>query len=139
MHPGLNLNNLKYFLDAVESESISEAARRSFVTQSAVSQGIQKLEKALAVSLITHQRNCFKLTPEGQIIFSLTLQLFKTLKEMTDISQEAESIVSGQINVVCTQSIAINKICPILQKFKKDYPQVSVKMKVGKMENICLL
>lgn len=64
MTPGLNLNNLRYFYDAAEAEGISEAARRNFVTQSAVSQGIQKLEMALGISLITHQRNCFKLTAE---------------------------------------------------------------------------
>lgn len=137
MNSGLNLNNLKYFYDAVETESISEAARRNFVTQSAVSQGIQKLEKALSVSLITHQRNCFKLTPKGQIVFTLTLQIFKTLKEIIDVTQEDSDIVSGQINVVCTQSIAMNLISSVLQKFKKEYPHASVNMKIGKMENIC--
>lgn len=137
MQPGLNLSNLKYFYDAVESESISEAARRNFITQSAVSQGIQKLEKALGVSLITHQRNCFKLTSEGQTVFLLTQQIFKTLKAMTDIAQEQQEVISGQINVACTQSIAMNVISRILQKLKMDYPQVSVKMKIGKMENIC--
>lgn len=139
MHPGLNLNNLKYFYDAVETGSISEAARRNFITQSAVSQGIQKLEKALAVSLITHQRNCFKLTAEGQVVFSLTLQIFKTLKDMIDVAQSHSDIVKGEVNVVCTQSIAMNLISSVLQKMKQVYPQVSVKMKIGKMENVCLM
>lgn len=139
MHPGLNLNNLKYFYDAVETESISESARRNFITQSAVSQGIQKLEKALGLSLITHQRNCFKLTSEGQNIFSLTQQIFRTLKTMTDVAQDHVDIVSGQINITCTQSIAMNLIATILQKLKKDYPQMSIQMKIGKMENISLM
>lgn len=137
MHPGLNLNNLKYFYDAVETGSISAAARRNFVTQSAVSQGIQKLEKALAVSLITHQRNCFKLTSEGQTVFSLTQQIFRTIKTMTDVAQELQDIVSGQINLACTQSIAMNLISSVLKSLKIDYPQISVNMKIGKMENIC--
>jgi DNA-binding transcriptional LysR family regulator len=139
MHPGLNLSNLKYFYDAVESQSISEAARKNFVTQSAVSQAIQKLEKAFGVSLITHQRNCFKVTPEGESIFVHTRQLFQTLKTMSTISQESLKVVSGQINIACTQSIAMNLIADALQVAKKTYPQVSVNMKIAKMENIPLL
>lgn len=139
MHPGLNLINLKYFYDAVETESISESARRNFVTQSAVSQAIQKLETALAMSLITHQRNCFKTTPEGETIFFLTRQIFQTLKTMTTVSQEACTTVSGTINLVCTQSVAMNLIADALQKSREIYPQVAVNMKIAKMENISLL
>lgn len=79
MHPGLNLNNLKNFYDAVECHSISDTAKKNFITQSAVSQGILKLERALQVDLITHQRNCFKLTVEGEQIYELTQALFGTL------------------------------------------------------------
>ncbi|MBS0654234.1 MAG: LysR family transcriptional regulator [Verrucomicrobia bacterium] len=134
--PGLNVTNLKYFYDAVDAESISESARRNFVTQSAVSQGIQKLERALSTPLISHQRNCFKVTPEGEAVFALTLQLLKILKEIETVTKEAKDVVSGQINVVCTQSVAMNLFCPVLQKFKQEYPQVTVKMKIGKMESI---
>lgn len=139
MLPGLNLNNLKYFYDAVENQSISEAARRNFVTQSAVSQGIQKLERALSLSLITHQRNFFKLTPEGQVVFGLTQQLFGTLKAMCDVAQDQSQSVSGQLNFTCTQSIAMNLISTTLPQMKELFPQVSIKMKISKMDNICLL
>lgn len=139
MDAGINLTNLKYFYDAVDAESISESARRNFVTQSAVSQGIQKLERALSVALISHQRNCFKVTPEGEAVFALCLQLFKIVKEIASITKEAQDTISGQINVMCTQSVAMNLFCPVLQKFKKEYPQVVVRMKIGKMENISVM
>lgn len=139
MQPGLNFNNLKFFYDAVEAESISEAARRNYITQSAVSQGILKLEKALGFPLITHQRNCFKLTPEGQQIFLMAQQIFRTLKSMMDLIQEGSSIISGEINLACTQSIAMNIVSTSLQKLKSDYPKVSMKIKIAKMENICLM
>lgn len=139
MHPGLNLNNLKYFFDAVETESISESAKRNFITQSAVSQGIQKLEKSLSTPLLTHQRNCFKLTPAGQQVFVLTQQIFKIIKELKDVVEDHNNIPSGQVNIVCTQSIAMNLISVILQKINADYPKVSVQLKICKMETVCLM
>jgi len=58
---------------------------------------------------------------------------------MTDIAQDHLDVVSGQVNIVCTQSIAMNLISGVLKKIKLEYPQISVKMKIGKMENICLM
>lgn len=136
MAPGLNLNNLKYFYDAVEAKSLSEAARRNFITQSAVSQGIQKLEKALGFSLITHQRNCFKVTPEGVRIFLLSQQIFRALKAMHDLAHEHMDVMSGDVHIVCTQSIAMNLIAAVLQTLKLKYPQISLNMKIMKMEHI---
>lgn len=139
MNPGLNLNNLKYFYDAVESQSVSEAARKNFITQSAVSQGILKLEKALKISLITHHRNLFKLTIEGEIIYHQAQALFNILKNMQDLAQEQSQVVSGQINLTCTQSIAINLLSNVLEKMQKLYPQVTIKLKISKMDQIRLM
>lgn len=138
MNPGLNLNNLKYFYDAVESASISEAARKNFITQSAVSQGILKLERALQVDLITHQRNYFKLTIEGEQIFQLAQTLFGTLKAMQDVASEQAEELSGEINLTCTQSIAMNLLSTAFQTMRKSHPKVSVRLKISKMDQICL-
>ena len=137
MNPGFNLNNLKYFYDAVENKSISEAARKNFVTQSAVSQGILKLEKALNLNLISHHRNFFKLTAEGEMLYHLTQQLFGTLKTMQNLSQETAIDLSGQINITCTQSIAVNLLSKTLQQMHELHPKVTVKLKISKMEQIC--
>ena len=75
-----NLIYLKYFIDAAESNSVSESAKKNFVTQSCVSQGIKKLEQTLKVDLTMHLRNRFKLTEEGKIIFIKGKQVFKSLK-----------------------------------------------------------
>lgn len=139
MNPGLNLNNLKYFYDAVESQSITEAARKNFITQSAVSQGILKLEKALNVDLITHQHNLFKLTVEGEIIYEYAQALFATLKSMQNVAQEQSRVISGQIKLACTQSIAMNLLCDAMQQMKKNYPQVEIRLKISKLESIILL
>lgn len=139
MNPGLNLNNLKYFYDAVECQSVSESARKNYITQSAVSQAILKLEKALKVNLITHQRNFFKLTAEGEIVFSLTQQLFSTLKALQEVAQEQTKVISGQVSLACTQSIAVNIISNALKLTKEKYPQIKINLKICKMEQICLL
>jgi DNA-binding transcriptional LysR family regulator len=123
----------------VENQSISEAARKNFITQSAVSQGILKLEKSLNLNLISHHRNLFKLTDEGEKLYCLTQQLFGILKTMQNLSQEREEEISGQINITCTQSIAVNLLSKVLQQMQKLYPKVVINLKISKIEQICLM
>jgi len=65
MQLDLNLTYLKFFHDAALSGSVSESAKRNFVTQSAISQAISKLEEDLGVSLCQHKKQKFKLTEAG--------------------------------------------------------------------------
>ena len=101
-----------------------------------LSLGILKLERALQVDLITHQRNCFKLTVEGEQIYQLTRQLFGTIKSMQDVAQEQTQEVSGEINLACTQSIAMNLLSKIFQTMQQTHPKVSIQLKISKMDQI---
>lgn len=60
-----NLTFLRYFFSAGQAKSISKAAKDNFVSQSAISQAISKLELTLNKQLITHEKNHFQLTQDG--------------------------------------------------------------------------
>ena len=55
-----------YVLEVADSRSISQAARRLYVSQSAISQQIMKLEKELGCSLFARSTYGLALTPEGE-------------------------------------------------------------------------
>ena len=50
------LRQMRYFVTVVECNSFTEAAERCFISQSAISQQIQSLEKELGIELI-HRQN----------------------------------------------------------------------------------
>ena len=52
-----------YVLEVADSRSISQAARRLYVSQSAISQQIMKLEKELGCSLFARSTYGLALTP----------------------------------------------------------------------------
>lgn len=47
----MNLNQLEYFCTAVRSQSITQAAKKLYVTQPAISGAIRELEKEFSVNL----------------------------------------------------------------------------------------
>ena len=61
----MNLNQLKYFVAVAESKSFSKAAEQYFLTQTAVTQQIQKLEETVGVQLIDRKTRPVSLTPMG--------------------------------------------------------------------------
>jgi len=59
------LRQLKYFQSVVRLNSFSEAAEENFISQSAISQQIQSLERELGFKLIERKNRSFTLTPAG--------------------------------------------------------------------------
>lgn len=59
------LRQLKYFQSVVRLNSFSEAAEENFISQSAISQQIQSLERELGFKLIERKKRSFTLTPAG--------------------------------------------------------------------------
>lgn len=63
------LRQLKYFLAVVETNSFTEAAAQCFISQSAISQQIQALERELGVELLRRENRRFTLTEAGRYFY----------------------------------------------------------------------
>lgn len=129
----INLINLKYFHDAVKLGSVTAAAKSNFVTQSAISQGISKLEKSLGVILIAHHPNRFRLTPDGEMAFKEAKEL---LKRTAEFKENLTKNNIGNLEFACTYSFAVAIIPEFLKKFKNTYSDTTVNFYLGKNGDI---
>ena len=64
-----------YFMAVVEEGSFSKAAKKYYLSQSAISQQITKLEKDLGFSLFNRKTYCPTLTKEGKRYYDLAKRL----------------------------------------------------------------
>jgi DNA-binding transcriptional LysR family regulator len=131
----LNLLYLKYFCDAVRQGTISASAKENFVSQSAISQGIAKLEKILGQELITHQNNLFRLTKEGQIVFEKAHEVFDSLSRLEEALVEAP-FVAGRMEFACSHSFALALLPQQLQKAKQKWPDLHVNFRLAHTDMI---
>ena len=118
----MELLQLKYFIDASETQNFSETAKKFYVPPSAVSQSIKRLENELNTKLFTRQANKIKLNENG-ILFA------ERIKTALSLINEAEKIITEQnaakkINL----SIYINRriIMQAVQRFSKDHPDIEI-------------
>ncbi len=131
----MNLIYLKYFCDAAKLGGVSKAAKANFVTQSAISQGILKLEKSLGIALLARHPGRFRLTPEGVIAFERASKIIKdTIDFEASFLEETQTL--GPLEFACTYSFAMAEIPDALKRFRQLYPDTKVIFSLGKSHEI---
>lgn len=132
----LNLLSLKYFCDAVSLGGVSASARANFVTQSAISQSIAKLETTLGCALVAHHPNKFRLTPEGEMAFRQALEIIQQAANFKATFTQSEQPLTGDLEFSCTYSFVLAVLTPYLKRFRQEHPQVKVNFGLGKNSEI---
>ena len=122
----MQIESMKVFCDLAETESFTRAAQINNITQSAVSQQINSLEKQFHSLLIERSKKKFRLTREGQVLYEYSKQIIQTYESLQSRLQEIKDIVSGTIRVATIYSIGLHDLPPYLKRFLKSYPTVNV-------------
>ena len=127
----MNTKILEYFIAAAEEQNISRAAERCYISQPALSQHIQQLEKQLGVPLFTRTGRHVELTDYGKVylnnahaILRVEQQTLKKISALRDAKQSCLRIISTER----TKSILNNSILPQL---REQYPYTAVSLLTG--------
>ena len=125
-------NNLRIFITAAELESLTEAAKKLYVSQPAISQAIRKLEEELNVKLfIRNKRSSLKLTDAGRDILSLAYKMADLENKLYQRAYEENHLMGGMIRIASVPlgvSLILSHVLPI---FKKQFPEVQVELLEG--------
>jgi DNA-binding transcriptional LysR family regulator len=124
----INFELYKIFYYCAQNKSFSTAAKKLFISQSAVSQSIKGLEKQLGVTLFYRKSRSIQLTSEGELLFSYTAQAFNYLKAAETKLAEIEGLKAGEIRIGVSDSICKYFVMPYIKKFSQLYPNVAVKV-----------
>ena len=87
------LKQLKYFQSVVRLGSFSAVAEENFISQSAISQQVQSLERELGFALLVRKNRSFSLTPAGEYFYRKSLLLTADCDRMC---AEAAKIAKGE-------------------------------------------
>lgn len=113
----MDLNNLKVFYEACKEESFTKASKKLFISQSAVSIQIKKLEQSLGTQLIERSSKNFKLTVEGQNLFKMAKDIFERVYRMETVIKRLISTKKQKILVGATHNVGE----PILPNIVNNY------------------
>lgn len=121
------LVSLRAFEAAARRLSFSLAAQELFVTQSAVSHHIQRLESELGVALFERRTRAVALTPAGQAYFEHVHAAFELLRQGTD-QLRAPAAARVTLKVGLLASFATRWLAPRLPAFAAAHPDIELQL-----------
>jgi len=127
-----NLSHLRYFYDAGLAGSIAVSSKKNFVTHSAVSQGIKRLESCLGVALLEHKKRQFILTNEGRYLLGACGRIFESLDDLRDDVMTSTDEPVGDLVFGSSHSIVSALLIKSFKPLRKMYPLMQLKFKLGK-------
>ena len=122
----MNLNQLKYFIAVAEYRSFTKAAEQYFLTQTAITQQIQRLEDAVGAQLIDRKTRPISLTPMGQVFLREARAVLKRMDHAVQRTRQASTGISGTLRIGYTVGYEHSDLIAKLRQFHQDYPNVLI-------------
>lgn len=129
---GDSLNwSLLYILIAIHNEgSISGAAHRLNVTQSAVSQSLKKLEEQVGSQLVNRNTKPVTLTAIGYYCLQVAQTIFTEITSIEAMKRSNSHLLDGEITLLVASRIHNPYYNDFLISLRKNYPNITLNMLV---------
>ena len=126
----------KIILSVVELGSLTRAAEKCGVTQSAVSHALHALESEAGFPLIIRNRSGVRLTPEGEKLLPAIQRIVQALDSYHTQAQSLRSSEGGCIRIGAFTSVAVHWLPRIIKEYQAQHPAVDFRMLGGDYHDI---
>ncbi|MGD8430845.1 MAG: LysR family transcriptional regulator [Ectothiorhodospiraceae bacterium] len=127
----MDIRQLRYFLAIAEARSITGAAERLGVAQSALSQQLRRLEQALDTRLLVRSSRGVRLTETGERLRQHARQLVQDLDGLREEIRSAESSPSGPVSIGIPTSLGSRLSVPLALRVRRELPRVKLHVVEG--------
>lgn len=124
----INYELYKVFYYVASSLSFSEASKKLFISQSAVSQSIKTLEKKLGQPLFIRSTKRVQLTPAGSILLKHVEPAMNLISRGENQLLETSDLGLGQLHIGASDTICRYFLVPFLGQFHRRFPNVPIKV-----------
>ncbi|WP_283679885.1 LysR substrate-binding domain-containing protein [Lentilactobacillus sp. Marseille-Q4993] len=116
----------KVFSTVVEQGTFYKASVVLNVTPSAISHSINQLEQDLGFPVFNRSRTGVELTENGKQVLPIVQDILNTQKRLDQVANNINGLSSGSIKIGAFSSVCINWLPPIIQNYKKSYPDIDI-------------
>ncbi len=132
----MNINYLISFLTAIEQNSISKAASSLHLTQSALSQQLQSIEKTLDSTLLIRSNKGIELTEEGNIVKNYSESLVNIYENMLKELDECRKSNISTLKIGACSAVGQYMLPCTLHLYKKNHDKIKFNLKVEENKRI---
>ena len=124
----INYELYKVFYYVATSLSFSDASRKLYISQSAVSQSIKTLEKKLEQPLFVRSTKKVQLTPAGKVLLKHIEPAMNLIQRGENQLLDSGALGLGQLHIGASDTICRYFLVPYLKQFHKKFPNIPIKV-----------
>ena len=130
------LKQMKYFQAVVEKGNFYLAADECYISQSAISQQIKKLEDELGVKLLERHNRTFSLTAAGEHFYQKSLIITGDIEQLIRETKRIDSPDNAVLNLGYYKGYTGNELTEAVSEFSQKYPVVDISITAGGHEEL---
>ena len=118
------LTRIRAFIDVVDAEGFSAAARRVGRSKALLSKYVRELEDELGALLLNRTTRQFSLTEAGHTYYKRASEIVREIDSLQDAVRDSSGDVKGRIKLSAARTFADAPIGQALVDFLKAYPAI---------------
>lgn len=118
------LTRMRAFIDVVEAEGFSAAARKIGRSKALLSKYVRELEDELGALLLNRTTRQFSLTEAGHTYYRRASEIIREIDSLADSVRESSGDVRGRIKLSAPRTFADAPIGQSLIDFARDHPDI---------------
>jgi DNA-binding transcriptional LysR family regulator len=126
----LNIYDLLVFLEAADCGNFSETGRSLHLSQPAISQKIENLQKHFRTKLFVRNGRTMRLTEAGQALRPMAKELIALARKLNETMVSLQGEVIGEMTIGCSTSSGKYLLPGLIASFRKIYPMVRINVAV---------
>ncbi|MEH7235604.1 LysR family transcriptional regulator [Bacillus sp. JJ1562] len=114
-----------------ENKNITKTAQSLYLSQPALTNRIQQIEKEFGTKIINRGRRGVHFTPQGEYLAKCAEQMVRKLQEIKENLSNMDNNVVGTIKFGVSSYFTKYKLPKLLRLFKNQYPNVEFQVTTG--------
>jgi len=127
----VDLRQLRYFTQIVESGSLSKASRQLFIAQPALSQQLSKLESEVGKPLLNRSPRGVIPTENGLALYHHARFMLRQLDQALSIARKESGAVHGMVSVGLPATTVSALGLPLVRRVRERYPGILLNVVEG--------
>jgi len=122
------LTRIRAFIDVVEAEGFSAAARKTGRSKALLSKYVRELEDDLGALLLNRTTRQFSLTEAGHTYYRTASDILKEIDNLADLVRENNADLKGKLRISVPRTFMDAEIGQSLIDFAREHPDLSLEI-----------
>ena len=127
----MDMRQLRYFVQIVESGSLAKASRQLFIAQPALSQQMARLEEEVGKPLLVRSSRGVVSTENGEALYHHAKFMLRQMEQAVAVARQETAAVSGRVALGLAPTTICQLGLPLTLHLRAKYPELRLNVVEG--------